>query len=99
MNSRQRVLAFLDGEPVDRPPVMPVVMMLCADQIGVKYGQYVTDHQILAEAQIRTADTFDLDIVSIMSDPGAGSGRLRCACRVLRRPTRGDCGKRRAACR
>jgi MtaA/CmuA family methyltransferase len=48
---------------------MPVVMMLCADQIGVKYGQYVRDYRVLAEAQIETARAFDLDIVSNMSDP------------------------------
>lgn len=70
MNGRERVLAFLRGEPVDRLPVMPVVMMFCADQIGVKYGRYVQDYRVLAEAQIRTAEAFDFDIVSNMSDPG-----------------------------
>ena len=69
MNGRQRVLAFLNDQPVDHLPLMPVVMMFCADQIGVKYGQYVKDHKTLAEAQIRTAQAFDFDIVSNMSDP------------------------------
>lgn len=69
MNGRERCLAFLNGEPVDRLPLMPVVMMLCADEIGVKYGQYVDDFRTMAEAQIRTAEAFDLDIVSTMSDP------------------------------
>jgi MtaA/CmuA family methyltransferase len=69
MNSRQRVLSFLQGEPVDHLPLMPVVMMFCADQIGVKYGQYVRDYRVLAEAQVRTAERFHLDVVSIMSDP------------------------------
>ncbi len=69
MNSRERVLGFLAGEPVDRLPVMPVVMMFCADQIGVKYGEYVKDSRVLAEAQIQTAKRFDFDIVCNMSDP------------------------------
>ncbi len=69
MSGRQRVLAFLQGRPVDRLPLMPVVMMFCADQIGVKYGQYVKDYHVLAEAQMRTAERFDLDVVSTMSDP------------------------------
>jgi MtaA/CmuA family methyltransferase len=69
MTGRQRVLAFLQGQSVDRLPLMPVVMMFCADQIGVKYGQYVNDFRVLAEAQMRTAERFDLDAVSIMSDP------------------------------
>ena len=69
MNGRERVLAFLNGQPVDRLPLMPVVMMFCADQIGVPYGQYVTNYRVMAEAQIQTAEKFDFDIVSIMSDP------------------------------
>jgi MtaA/CmuA family methyltransferase len=69
MNGRERVLGFLNGEPVDRLPLMPVVMMYCADQIGVKYGDYVKDHRVLAEAQIETAAALDIDIVSNMSDP------------------------------
>ncbi len=69
MNSRERVLSFLQGQPVDCLPMMPVVMMFCADRIGVKYGQYVKDYRVLAEAQLRTTEEFDLDIVSIMSDP------------------------------
>src|SRR3990172_11670015 len=69
MNGRQRVLAFLQGQPFDRLPLMPVVMMFCADQIGVKYGQYVKDYRVLAEAQMRTAEKFDFDLVSIISDP------------------------------
>jgi MtaA/CmuA family methyltransferase len=69
MNGRERVLDFLDGKPVDRLPHMPVVMMLCADRIGVPYGQYVRDWRVLVEAQVRTAEEFDFDIVSNMSDP------------------------------
>ncbi|MBM3999673.1 MAG: hypothetical protein FJ297_09080 [Planctomycetes bacterium] len=69
MNGRERVEALFRHEPVDRLPLMPVVMMFCADQIGVPYGEYVRDHRVLAEAQVRTAERFDLDIVSIMSDP------------------------------
>jgi len=69
MNGRERVLGFLNDQPVDHLPLMPVVMMFCADHVGVKYGQYVQDHRVLAEAQIRTAQAYDFDIVSNMSDP------------------------------
>jgi MtaA/CmuA family methyltransferase len=44
-------------------------MMFATDQIGVKYGDYAGDYRILAEAQIRTAEAFDLDFVSVISDP------------------------------
>jgi len=69
MNGRERVLSFLNGEPVDRLPFMPIMIMYCADHIGVKYGEYVKDHRVMAEAQINTALDLDLDLVSIMSDP------------------------------
>jgi MtaA/CmuA family methyltransferase len=64
MNSRERVFALLAGRPVDRPPLMPITMMFAADQIGAKYGIYALDHRILVEAQIRTAERFDFDHVS-----------------------------------
>jgi MtaA/CmuA family methyltransferase len=48
---------------------MPITMMFATDQIGVKYGDYAGDYRILAEAQIRTAEAFDLDFVSVISDP------------------------------
>ncbi|MGB8258767.1 MAG: uroporphyrinogen decarboxylase family protein [Terracidiphilus sp.] len=69
MNSRERVLAMMDHRPVDRIPNMPITMMFAADQIGVKYGQYVSDYRILVEAQLRTAERFDIDQVSCISDP------------------------------
>jgi MtaA/CmuA family methyltransferase len=69
MNSRDRVLAMIDHRPVDRIPFMPITMMFAADQIGVKYGQYVRDYRLLVEAQLRTAERFDIDQVSCISDP------------------------------
>ena len=39
---------------------MPVVMMFCADQISVKYGEVRQDFRVMAEAQIRTAERFRL---------------------------------------
>jgi MtaA/CmuA family methyltransferase len=48
---------------------MPITMTFAADVLGVKYGQYVRDHRIMAEAQIKTAETFGIDYVSTISDP------------------------------
>ena len=69
MTSRERVLAMIAGEPVDRLPLMPITMMLAADQVGRPYRDYVTDHRVMAEGQIRTAERFGLDYVSGISDP------------------------------
>lgn len=69
MNGCERVLATIAGSRTDSLPLMPITMMLAADQIGVKYRDYVTDHRIMVEAQIRTAEAFDFDYVSGISDP------------------------------
>jgi MtaA/CmuA family methyltransferase len=70
MTGRQRILAALDGQPVDCLPLMPITMMFAADQIGQPYGKYAADHRVLVEGQIRTAEKFDFDYVSVISDPG-----------------------------
>jgi MtaA/CmuA family methyltransferase len=69
MNGRERVLAHLAGEPVDSLPFMPVTMMFACDRIGARYGEYATDHRVMVEAQLRTAEQFDIDHVSAISDP------------------------------
>jgi MtaA/CmuA family methyltransferase len=69
MNSRERVLSLLEGEPVDRPPCMPITMQFAADLIGVSYRLYETDYRTLVEGQIRVAEEFGFDYVNTMSDP------------------------------
>jgi len=69
MNGRERVLAHLAGRPVDSLPFMPVTMMFACDRIGAKYGEYATNYRVMVEAQLRTAEEFDIDHVSAISDP------------------------------
>jgi MtaA/CmuA family methyltransferase len=70
MTGRERVLAHLAGQPIDRLPVMPITMQFACDLIGTRYKQYETDYRALAEAQARVAEQFDFDYVNTMSDPG-----------------------------
>jgi len=58
---------------------MPITMMFAADLAGVRYGEYVRDHRVLAEAQIRVAETFDFDYVSVISDPAREAADLGAA--------------------
>jgi len=69
MTGRERILAVLAGTKADSLPCMPITMTFAADILGVKYGQYVRDHRIMADAQIKTAETFGFDYVSTISDP------------------------------
>jgi MtaA/CmuA family methyltransferase len=69
MNGYQRITGLLAGQPVDCLPQMPITMMFAGDQIGAPYGQYARDYRVLVEAQLRTAEKFDFDYVSCISDP------------------------------
>lgn len=69
MNSRERVLAHLAGQPVDHLPLMPITMLFACAQIGAKYRDYCTDYRVQVEAQLHTAEKFGFDYVNTMSDP------------------------------
>jgi MtaA/CmuA family methyltransferase len=68
MNSRERVLALLDGQAVDRLPCMPLTMMFASDRIGRKYLDYATDFRVEVEGQIRVAEEFGFDYVTFCTD-------------------------------
>ncbi len=69
MNGYERILATLRHQPVDRLAFMPITMMFAADQIGVTYGEYTSNHRVLVEAQLETVRRFEIDHVSCISDP------------------------------
>lgn len=69
MTGRQCILNHLEGQPVDRLPVMPITMMFAADQIGAQYRDYCTDYRVLVKGQIHVAEKFGFDYVNTMSDP------------------------------
>lgn len=69
MNGYERITAMLEGRQPDRLPVMPITMMLAADQIKKPYGEYARDCRVLVEGQLVTAERFDFDYVSCISDP------------------------------
>jgi MtaA/CmuA family methyltransferase len=69
MNSRERVFAHLNGQPVDHLPLLPITMQFACHQIGAKYRDYCTDYRVLVRGQIHTAQTFGFDYVNTMSDP------------------------------
>ena len=68
MTHRQRFMAALNGAPLDRVPVFPLLMFLAADRAGLTYRQYATDGRALAEAQLLVQEQFDLDAITACSD-------------------------------
>jgi MtaA/CmuA family methyltransferase len=69
VSSRERVFNLLEGKAVDHLPVMPITMQFAADAVGEKYRNYVTDYRVLVEGQIKVAEEFEFDHVSVISDP------------------------------
>jgi MtaA/CmuA family methyltransferase len=71
MNGLERTLSFIKGLPVDRPPFHPIIMRWAAKYAGVKYREFCTEPSIKSMAMIRCAKDFDIDWVTVMSDPWA----------------------------
>jgi MtaA/CmuA family methyltransferase len=68
MTHRQRFIAALSGDPVDRIPVFPLLMFLAADRAGLAYREFATNGRALAEAQLLVQERFDLDAITACSD-------------------------------
>ena len=69
MLPRERLLAFLAGQPVDVRPALPITMMWAADQVGARYHDYATRAEVMAAGQLAVARQFGADQVSVISDP------------------------------
>lgn len=68
MNGRERILASVNGERMDRTALWPFVMAFSAKYANIPYREFATDYRKLGQAQIRTADDFGLDAVTVDSD-------------------------------
>jgi len=68
MNSRERCLAAIEGRPVDRTPVFPLLMSFSAGCLGVSYREFASNGHVLAEAQLKARALFGVDAITACSD-------------------------------
>ena len=68
MTGYERIMAAIDGRPVDRTPVWPFVMMFAAKYTHTPYGKFASDYRKMAKSLIKTAEDFHLDAVTVDSD-------------------------------
>lgn len=68
MNSKERSLAAIRGEPVDHVPVFPLLMAFAADRRGLSYQEFATHGEVLAEAQLSIYERFHPDALTVASD-------------------------------
>ncbi|WP_290534549.1 uroporphyrinogen decarboxylase family protein [Alistipes sp.] len=52
-----------------RIPFHPILMQFAAHMIGKTYEEFMTDHRILVDSNMRCIERFDMDAVSVISDP------------------------------
>jgi MtaA/CmuA family methyltransferase len=71
MTSLERTISFINRKPVDRPPFHPIIMRWAAKYAGVKYREFCTDPVTKCRAMTRCAKDFNIDWVTVMSDPWA----------------------------
>ena len=69
MNSLERVTHAMEGRPVDRTPVTPIIMQFAARHIRAPYSRYATDYRVLVEGTLRCWEDYGFDQVSVISDP------------------------------
>ena len=69
MTGRERILALIEGKPIDHLPFMPITMTFASKRIGVRYQDYATNYKVQTDGQILVAEDFIIDYVSTISDP------------------------------
>ena len=68
MNSRERCIAAINGRPVDRVPVFPLLMFFAQQRHGITYREFASNGRALADAQLNMLDKFPLDAITACSD-------------------------------
>ena len=71
MTGLSRTMAFIKGDHYDHPPFHPIIMRWAAKYAGIKYRDFCTDPSSKCNAMIKCARDFDMDWVTVMSDPWA----------------------------
>jgi MtaA/CmuA family methyltransferase len=71
MTGLERTLAFINKQTFDRPPFHPIIMRWAAKYAGIKYGKFCLDPLAKCDGMILCAKDFDIDWVTVMSDPWA----------------------------
>jgi uroporphyrinogen-III decarboxylase len=71
MTGLERTLAFINSDTVDRPPFHPIIMRWAAKYAGIKYRDFCLNPHAKCKAMLICAEDFDIDWVTVMSDPWA----------------------------
>lgn len=68
MNSKERCMAAIKGQEVDRTPVFPILMFFAQDRLGITYREFATNGRAMAEAQLNIREKFPVDAITACTD-------------------------------
>lgn len=71
MTGLERTLALVNGKEFDHLPFHPIIMRWAAKYAGIKYRDFCLDPLSKCRAMILCAKDFNIDWVTVMSDPWA----------------------------
>jgi len=69
MNKKQQFDRLLAGEKNQKVFFKPILMHFAAHFNETTYGKFASDYKVLVESNIKCLEYFDLDSVSLISDP------------------------------
>lgn len=69
MSKKSDFIKLVNGEQVERVPFYPILMHFAARFNGTTYGALASDYRVLVDSNIKCLNHFDLDMVSLISDP------------------------------
>jgi MtaA/CmuA family methyltransferase len=69
MTPKEEFLRLVEGANPDRVLFYPILMHFAARFNGRTYGELASDYRVLVESNIKCLHQFDLDMVSLISDP------------------------------
>ena len=98
MSKRDEFQRLIEGQPTGQIQFYPILMHFAARFNRKTYGEFASDYRVLVESNMKCLDYFNLDMVSLISDPyretsafGAtveyiDEGVPRCTSRVINTP-------------
>ena len=69
MTRHQLFEKLRQGEKIPRTLFTPILMHFAARYTGRTYGEFASDYRVLADANLRILEDFDVDMLWLISDP------------------------------
>ncbi len=68
LTSKERVMNFVQGKPIDRIPCMPIVTANSSHLIGKTINEFQVDPQVMADSYIAAYERYEYDLTYLFSN-------------------------------